>query len=126
MHAVDPERNCRWLLFASGSERESLREIEMSTDFQILWVGAEHILDAATVMGSCRMVIGGDNGLMHVAVASGVPTLTIFQPYPGVDPAAGTPPGYARHRYLIAPADETALSRFVESAESITNRLIDL
>lgn len=126
MKTVDTEQKYRWLLFTSASERESVYDIEKSTGFNVIWVGAEHILDAASIMSSCKLVVGSDNGLMHIAVALSIPTLTIFQPHPGVDPGAWTPPGYKHHDYLIAPADKTDLSQFLESIESKTNRLSDL
>ncbi len=119
MRSIDPDSKYNWLLFASNTERDSLRDLEKTVYFKVLWVEADHILDAASVMSNCRMVVGSDNGLMHVAIASGVPTLTIFQPYPGVDPVAWAPPGYVKHQYLIAPSSDEGMDVFMDKVKSL-------
>jgi len=45
-------------------------------------VGHTDLLTAAAVLRRCAMFIGNDTGLMHVAAASGVPTLGLFGPSP--------------------------------------------
>ena len=45
-------------------------------------VGKTDLLTAAAVLGRCAMFIGNDTGLMHIAAASGTPTLGLFGPSP--------------------------------------------
>ena len=45
-------------------------------------VGRVDLLTAAAVLSQCAMFIGNDTGLMHIAAASGAPTLGLFGPSP--------------------------------------------
>ena len=45
-------------------------------------VGRTDLLTAAAVLRRCAMFIGNDTGLMHIAAASGTPTLGLFGPSP--------------------------------------------
>ncbi len=45
-------------------------------------VGRTELLTAAAVLRRCAMFIGNDTGLMHIAAASGTPTLGLFGPSP--------------------------------------------
>jgi heptosyltransferase-3 len=47
-------------------------------------VGRLDLLTAAAVLRRCAMFIGNDTGLMHIAAASGAPTLGLFGPSPVV------------------------------------------
>jgi heptosyltransferase-3 len=50
---------------------------------QIDLVGKVDLLTAAAVLRRCALFIGNDTGLMHIAAASGTPTLGLFGPSPG-------------------------------------------
>ena len=45
-------------------------------------VGRTDLLTAAAVLRRCTLFIGNDTGLMHIAAASGTPTLGLFGPSP--------------------------------------------
>jgi heptosyltransferase III len=45
-------------------------------------VGRTELLTAAAVLRRCAMFVGNDTGLMHIAAASGTPTLGLFGPSP--------------------------------------------
>ncbi|HLY46007.1 MAG TPA: glycosyltransferase family 9 protein [Stellaceae bacterium] len=45
-------------------------------------VGKTDLLTAAAVLRRCALFIGNDTGLMHIAAASGAPTLGLFGPSP--------------------------------------------
>ena len=44
--------------------------------------GSEHLLTLAEVMRRCTVVVANDSGLMHLAAASGAPTVGLFGPSP--------------------------------------------
>ena len=48
------------------------------------------LLQLASVMEGCRLFIGNDSGVSHLAAALGIPTLTIFGP---TDPRVWSPRG---------------------------------
>ena len=45
-------------------------------------VGMVDLLTAVAVLRRCAVFIGNDTGLMHIAAASGIPTLGLFGPSP--------------------------------------------
>jgi ADP-heptose:LPS heptosyltransferase len=55
------------------------------------------IAELAAVLRRCRLHIGADSGVLHLAVASGIPTLSLFREYQ--DASAWLPSGPA-HRVL--------------------------
>jgi ADP-heptose:LPS heptosyltransferase len=58
------------------------------------------IADLAAVLQRCRLHIGADSGVLHLAAALGIPTVAIFRDYGGT--AEWLPRG-PRHRHLVAP-----------------------
>jgi ADP-heptose:LPS heptosyltransferase len=60
------------------------------------------IAGLAAALQRCRLHIGGDSGVLHLAVAVGVPTLALFRQY--ADASAWMPSGPA-HRALLAPCE---------------------
>ena len=93
-------------LVASGSRREREQArlrgwAEGISDVRgrLLPVDAT-IADLAAALQRCRLHIGNDSGVLHLAAALGVPTFSIFRDYPGLK--EWLPPG-EKHRHVLAP-----------------------
>lgn len=80
----------------------------------------------APLVGRCQFYFGNDNGLRHVAVATGIPSAAVF----GLaDPASWTPPGSEIHATAGGgrPIDEVSVDevkRAVRHAASIRTRRV--
>jgi len=59
------------------------------------------LLTAAAVLRRCAMFIGNDTGLMHIAAASGTPSLGLFGPSPATQYAP-----WGRHTACVQSADQ--------------------
>jgi heptosyltransferase-2 len=77
---------CRWLveerdtvpvLFGGPADRGLADRIESSTCGIENRAGTTEPVEAARHMGTCSLYIGGDTGLMHMAVAAGMPVVMI-------------------------------------------------
>ena len=53
----------------------------------------------AALLQRCRLQIGADSGVLHLAMALGLPTLAVFRQYSGL---AEWIPGGKEHHHLIA------------------------
>ena len=51
----------------------------------------------AALFSHCALLVSNCNGPKHIAIAAGIPTLTI---HGGSDPAAWTPAGFAEHQFI--------------------------
>jgi heptosyltransferase-1 len=58
------------------------------------------IADLAAILRRCRLHVGADSGVLHLAAALDVPTVAIFRDYPGTK--EWLPQGFG-HRHLLAP-----------------------
>jgi len=88
MRRISVDNEVRWLLFAAEGERAEMHELKNAQDINIRWAGTKHLLQAAALMKRCRAMLCADNGLKHIAVAVGLPALTI---YTGSDPQVWNP-----------------------------------
>jgi heptosyltransferase-3 len=72
----------RIAVFGAASEREIAQPIidALPDDRCIDLVGQVDLPTAAACLQRCAFYIGNDSGLMHIAAASGVPTLGLFGP----------------------------------------------
>lgn len=61
--------------------------------------GATDLIGLARLVAGARAVVSGDTGIAHLAVALGIPTVTVFGP---MSPALWGPPADPRHRVLWA------------------------
>jgi len=74
----------RVAVLAAGYERRQAEPLLAAIPLhrQIDLVGKVDLLTAAAVLRRCALFIGNDTGLMHMAAASGTPTLGLFGPSP--------------------------------------------
>jgi ADP-heptose:LPS heptosyltransferase len=87
-----------FLLFG-GSEEQEIRETIISLvnpDSKVLSASPMTIRHAAALMACCKLFVSNDSGPMHMAVASGIPTVAIFGPTSPV----GLRPWRVRHKVV--------------------------
>ena len=76
------EDNIKVVLFGSGSDVILADEIlnAIKSDLINNLVGKLNIRQTAAVISKCKLFIGNDSGLLHVAASVGAPTISIFGP----------------------------------------------
>jgi len=91
--AAGPLHGCRVAVLAAAHEREPAKPVlaAFPPARRIDLVGRVDLLTAAAVLRRCAMFIGNDTGLMHIAAASGTPTLGLFGPSPAAQYAPWGP-----------------------------------
>jgi ADP-heptose:LPS heptosyltransferase len=82
--ATGPLPGSRLAVLAAAHERKLAEPLlaTLSSGRRIDLVGRVDLLTAAAVLRRCAMFVGNDTGLMHIAAASGTPTLGLFGPSP--------------------------------------------
>lgn len=98
-------RDPQWQLLATGSPqpREQARLTSLAQavgNARLITCSSLSIAELAAVLQRCRLHIGADSGVLHLAVALGLPTISLFRDYH--DASAWTPTG-ARHRVFRLP-----------------------
>ena len=80
--AEGPFRQSRVAVMAAEHERSQAQPLldALPPERRIDLVGEVDLLTAAAILRRSQLFIGNDTGLMHVAAASGVPTLGLFGP----------------------------------------------
>lgn len=96
-------------VFAAPSERDRVRPLleGLPQDRILDFVGKLELLDIFTLLQSCAFFVGNDSGLMHMAAASGVPTLGLFGPSPDIHYAPYSP----KASYVRTLEDDKTLMR---------------
>ncbi len=79
-----PLQGARVAVFGAAGEEAAVRPVldSLPTDRRIDLVGRIDPLEAAACLARCRLFVGNDSGLMHVAAAVGMPTVGLFGPSP--------------------------------------------
>jgi len=92
----------RVAVLAAAHERRQAEPLLATIPFhrQIDLVGKVDLLVVAAALRRCALFIGNDTGLMHMAAASGTPTLGLFGPSP-IDQYAP----WGRHAMSVRSAD---------------------
>ena len=93
----------RVAVLAAGHERRQAEPLlaRIPRERRIDLVGRIDLLTAAAVLRRCAMFIGNDTGLMHIAAASGTPSLGLFGPSPATQYAP-----WGRHTACVQSADQ--------------------
>ncbi len=65
------------VILGGKKEAEELQNVELFPEISNL-AGITSLIQSAKVAEKCRLVIGGDTGVMHMAAAVGATTLTLF------------------------------------------------
>jgi ADP-heptose:LPS heptosyltransferase len=89
----------RIILTGSKSERPMLEEIASGMDSPPLLLADLTVGELAALLGRALLVLGVDNGPLHLAVAQGTPTIAIFGP---TDPRIFGPWGNPERHIVIA------------------------
>ncbi len=81
-------------------EQDRLKELARAADgARLQCFEGLSIARLAALLQRCRLQIGADSGVLHLALALGVPTVAVFRRYDGL--SEWMPPG-SGHRHLIA------------------------
>ena len=97
----DPELRIVATGSADGRERARLGELAASADSPGLQVFTGlAVAQLAALLERCSRHVGGDSGVLHLATALGVPTVSIFREYAGLEEWL---PRGAQDRHLTAP-----------------------
>jgi ADP-heptose:LPS heptosyltransferase len=86
---------------ARPREKERLTTLAKSVDnTRLRCIEGPKIARLAAILQRCRLQIGADSGVLHLAMALGLPTLTVFRQYNGLQewlPVGG------QHYHFVAP-----------------------
>jgi heptosyltransferase-3 len=86
---------------AKPRERERLNSFAKAVnDPRLRCIEGPEIPQLAAILQRCRLQIGADSGVLHLAMALGVPTVTVFRQYPGLQEWA---PVGNQHCTIVAP-----------------------
>lgn len=98
------DSHCGLIASGSGSRREQERLgafAKRMNDSRVSLLPANWgIAELAATLERCRLHVGGDSGVLHLAMALGLPTVAVFRDYPGKD--EWLPRGPA-HRHAVSP-----------------------
>lgn len=74
--------NARIAIFSAPKERVRIKNflLRVPSEQLIDCAGNLELLDIAAFFSQCRLFIGNDSGLMHLAAATGIPTFGLFGP----------------------------------------------
>lgn len=79
-----PLAGARVAVLGAPGERDAVRPVldALPAEIRMDLVGRVDPLEAAACLARCRLFVGNDSGLMHIAAAVGVPTVGLFGPSP--------------------------------------------
>ena len=66
------------MILGSRADRTEAEEIKKYAGDSIDLTGKTSLIDVASLLKQCRLLITADSGMMHIAVAVGTPTVSLF------------------------------------------------
>ncbi len=108
-----PGRVC---LILGEAEAEFWRDLPLSSKIELML--DQPLENLVTKLAACRLFLGHDSGISHLAGACGVPSLLLFGP---TDPAMWAPP--TSHVRVLRHATTLDAISVAEVQEEVTNRL---
>jgi ADP-heptose:LPS heptosyltransferase len=86
---------------AKPREQERIKALAEAVDNpRLRRVDGPQIAQLAAILQRCRLQIGSDSGVLHLAMALGLPTLTVFRQYSGL---RDWMPAGSQHHHFVAP-----------------------
>lgn len=87
------------LIVWGPGEAEVTERLRQLSDSEAVFISppTRNLLELGAILSHCHLHLGNDNGTKHIAVARGLPTVTIYGPH---DPVSWTFPDPKRHLYL--------------------------
>ncbi|TNE35472.1 MAG: glycosyltransferase family 9 protein [Alphaproteobacteria bacterium] len=105
---------------APGEEAQALPVVHALPENQVInLVGRTSPMEAAAILSQCTLFVGNDSGLMHTAVAVGIPTVGLF----GIGKPKVYGPWGERSLCLRSNPLETPVTRIENSDGSVTEPL---
>jgi lipopolysaccharide heptosyltransferase II len=90
------QKGFKIVILGSGADRHDAELIRKIVQDSIDLTGKTSLVEVASVLKKCRLLITADSGLMHIAYAVGTPTVSLFGP--GIE-KKWAPPGKS-HKIL--------------------------
>lgn len=89
----------KFIITWGPGEREVAERLQKMSGEEAVSVSprTKNLLELGGILSRCHLHLGNDNGTKHIAVAVGLPTVTIYGPH---DPVSWTFPDPKRHLYL--------------------------
>ncbi len=111
--ALAQRYGARIVLVGGRGEENVARQVASQMHHPVMnLAGQTHIKQLAAVLERCMLFVGGDSGVMHVAVASGTPVVALFGPTNERAWGPYVPPGSDR-RAMVVRAPATAPCMYV-------------
>ncbi len=90
---------CRPVFLGQPGKRARLERIRALSNSQVVILPELELRPLMGLLAACRALVTGDGGIMHLAIALGLPTLALFGP---TDPAIWFPYDESPHAELLA------------------------
>lgn len=115
------------VVFAAPEERASIQSVldAIPQDKRIDLVGRLSLLEIAACLKRCRVFVGNDSGLMHMAAAVGTPTIGLFGPSDDHVYGPYCPPGKPINQVVRIPESREELKKLPDFAFDAPRSFMD-